>query len=158
MNFGHLISLFVQSFALFLIRDFKPICGVCSKPEVFFPPSSGNSSAFGGKSALHGASFPLKPAPSPSWSRRSPKKAPRRFLSTAEEVMGLERGNPGKSFGIGEGFGHSWGQTPNSRGQTPNSWGFPALNPNFGGVFSALPSWDPPSPPNLGEIQRIPRF
>ncbi|NXW67828.1 SENP1 protease, partial [Hirundo rustica] len=49
--------------------------------------SSGNSSTFGGKSALHGASFPLKPAPSPSWSRRSPKKAPRRFLSAAEETV-----------------------------------------------------------------------
>uniref|UniRef100_A0A8D2M8M8 SUMO specific peptidase 1 n=1 Tax=Zonotrichia albicollis TaxID=44394 RepID=A0A8D2M8M8_ZONAL len=42
---------------------------------------------FGAKSALHGASFPLKPAPSPSWSRRSPKKAPRRFLSAAEETV-----------------------------------------------------------------------
>ncbi|XP_066423846.1 sentrin-specific protease 1 isoform X2 [Molothrus aeneus] len=49
--------------------------------------SSGNPSTFGGKSALHGASFPLKPAPSPSWSRRSPKKAPRRFLSAAEETV-----------------------------------------------------------------------
>ncbi|XP_039564424.1 sentrin-specific protease 1 isoform X3 [Passer montanus] len=49
--------------------------------------SSSNSSTFGGKSALHGASFPLKPAPSPSWSRRSPKKAPRRFLSAAEETV-----------------------------------------------------------------------
>ncbi|NWV47099.1 SENP1 protease, partial [Daphoenositta chrysoptera] len=49
--------------------------------------SSGNSGTFGGKSALHGASFPLKPAPSPSWSRRSPKKAPRRFLSAAEETV-----------------------------------------------------------------------
>uniref|UniRef100_A0A8C3EQ68 SUMO specific peptidase 1 n=1 Tax=Corvus moneduloides TaxID=1196302 RepID=A0A8C3EQ68_CORMO len=49
--------------------------------------SSGNSGTFVGKSALHGASFPLKPAPSPSWSRRSPKKAPRRFLSAAEETV-----------------------------------------------------------------------
>ncbi|XP_032939206.1 sentrin-specific protease 1 isoform X2 [Catharus ustulatus] len=49
--------------------------------------SSGNSGAFGGKSTLHGTSFPLKPAPSPSWSRRSPKKAPRRFLSAAEETV-----------------------------------------------------------------------
>ncbi|XP_030823009.1 sentrin-specific protease 1 isoform X1 [Camarhynchus parvulus] len=60
---------------------------ICNKPAVFFLPSSGNPSAFGGKSALHGASFPLKPAPSPSWSRRSPKKAPRRFLSAAEETV-----------------------------------------------------------------------
>ncbi|KAM4755163.1 sentrin-specific protease 1 [Cyanocitta cristata] len=49
--------------------------------------SGGNSSTFVGKSTLHGASFPLKPAPSPSWSRRSPKKAPRRFLSAAEETV-----------------------------------------------------------------------
>ncbi|NXN83399.1 SENP1 protease, partial [Bombycilla garrulus] len=49
--------------------------------------SSGNSTTFGGKSALHGASFPLKPAPSPSWSRRSPKKTQRRFLSAAEETV-----------------------------------------------------------------------
>ncbi|XP_057898097.1 sentrin-specific protease 1 isoform X1 [Melospiza georgiana] len=60
---------------------------IYNKPAVFFPPSSGNPSTFGGKSALHGASFPLKPAPSPSWSRRSPKKAPRRFLSAAEETV-----------------------------------------------------------------------
>ncbi|CAN8178413.1 unnamed protein product, partial [Coccothraustes coccothraustes] len=48
---------------------------------------SGAPGAFGGKPSLHGGSFPLKPAPSPSWSRRSPKKAPRRFLSTAEETV-----------------------------------------------------------------------
>ncbi|XP_063277044.1 LOW QUALITY PROTEIN: sentrin-specific protease 1 [Prinia subflava] len=49
--------------------------------------SSGNCGTFGGKGSLHGASFPLKPAQSPSWSRRSPKKAPRRFLSAAEETV-----------------------------------------------------------------------
>lgn len=51
--------------------------------------SSGNSTGFVGKSNLHslGSSFPIKPAPSPSWSRRSPKKTPRRFLSTAEETV-----------------------------------------------------------------------
>lgn len=89
-NFGH----FISSFAIFcgFIWDFKPILGIYNKPELFFPPSSGNSSTFVGKSTLHGASFPLKPAPSPSWSRRSPKKAPRRFLSAAEEVIGLGMG------------------------------------------------------------------
>lgn len=76
---------------------------------MFFPPSSGNSSTFGGKSALHGTSFPLKPAPSPSWSRRSPKKAPRRFLSAAEEVTGL---GTGKSWEI---LGLLWDQSGSGR-------------------------------------------
>ncbi|NXS55995.1 SENP1 protease, partial [Brachypteracias leptosomus] len=61
---------------------------------------SGTSNSFMGKSNHHGhgAAFPLKPAQSPSWSspswsgpcRRSllsPKKTPRRFISTAEETV-----------------------------------------------------------------------
>ncbi|NWR81291.1 SENP1 protease, partial [Centropus unirufus] len=56
---------------------------------------SGTSNSFVGKSNhhCHASSFPLKPAQSPSWSgpaRRSllsPKKTPRRFLSTAEETV-----------------------------------------------------------------------
>ncbi|KAM6389825.1 LOW QUALITY PROTEIN: sentrin-specific protease 1 [Rhynochetos jubatus] len=56
---------------------------------------SGTSNSFVGKSNhhCHASAFPIKPAPSPSWSgpcRRSllsPKKAPRRFVSTAEETV-----------------------------------------------------------------------
>ncbi|XP_061875760.1 sentrin-specific protease 1 isoform X2 [Colius striatus] len=56
---------------------------------------SGTANSFGGKSNHHGhaPAFPLKPAQSPSWSgpcRRSllsPKKTPRRFISTAEETV-----------------------------------------------------------------------
>ncbi|NXD88467.1 SENP1 protease, partial [Halcyon senegalensis] len=56
---------------------------------------SGTSNSFVGKSNqhCHASSFPLKPAQSPSWSgpcRRnllSPKKTPRRFVSTAEETV-----------------------------------------------------------------------
>ncbi|NXA13919.1 SENP1 protease, partial [Sapayoa aenigma] len=56
---------------------------------------SGTCNSFGGKSNhhCHGSAFPLKAAPSPSWSgscRRSllsPKKTPRRFISTAEETV-----------------------------------------------------------------------
>ncbi|NWV14893.1 SENP1 protease, partial [Ptilonorhynchus violaceus] len=54
--------------------------------------SSGTSNSFVGKSNhhVHGSAFPMKPAQSPSWSRRSllsPKKTPRRFMSTAEETV-----------------------------------------------------------------------
>uniref|UniRef100_A0A803XMJ9 Ubiquitin-like protease family profile domain-containing protein n=1 Tax=Meleagris gallopavo TaxID=9103 RepID=A0A803XMJ9_MELGA len=56
---------------------------------------SGTSNSFVGKSNhhCHGSAFPIKPAQSPSWSgpcRRSllsPKKTPRRFISTAEETV-----------------------------------------------------------------------
>uniref|UniRef100_A0A8C3JIE8 SUMO specific peptidase 1 n=1 Tax=Calidris pygmaea TaxID=425635 RepID=A0A8C3JIE8_9CHAR len=56
---------------------------------------SGTSNSFGGKSNhhCHASAFPIKPAQSPSWSgpcRRSllsPKKTPRRFISTAEETV-----------------------------------------------------------------------
>uniref|UniRef100_A0A8B9SY07 SUMO specific peptidase 1 n=1 Tax=Anas platyrhynchos TaxID=8839 RepID=A0A8B9SY07_ANAPL len=56
---------------------------------------SGTSNSFVGKSNhhCHASAFPIKPAPSPSWSgpcRRSllsPKKTPRRFISTAEETV-----------------------------------------------------------------------
>ncbi|NXN98509.1 SENP1 protease, partial [Rhinopomastus cyanomelas] len=56
---------------------------------------SGMSNSFVGKSNhhCHALAFPIKSAPSPSWSgpcRRSllsPKKAPRRFVSTAEETV-----------------------------------------------------------------------
>ncbi|KAM6294429.1 sentrin-specific protease 1 [Aegotheles albertisi] len=56
---------------------------------------SGTSNSFVGKSNhhCHASAFPLKPAQSPSWSgpcRRSllsPKKTPRRFVSTAEETV-----------------------------------------------------------------------
>ncbi|NXP56218.1 SENP1 protease, partial [Heliornis fulica] len=56
---------------------------------------SGTSNIFVGKSNhhCHVSAFPIKPAPSPSWSghcRRSllsPKKTPRRFVSTAEETV-----------------------------------------------------------------------
>ncbi|XP_071656123.1 sentrin-specific protease 1 isoform X2 [Patagioenas fasciata] len=50
---------------------------------------SGTSNSFVGKSNqhCHASAFPIKPAPSPSWSRRSPKKTPRRFVSTAEETV-----------------------------------------------------------------------
>ncbi|XP_027765625.1 sentrin-specific protease 1-like, partial [Empidonax traillii] len=52
-------------------------------------PSS-TSNSFGGKSNhhCHGSAFPLKASPSPSCRRGllSPKKTPRRFISTAEEV------------------------------------------------------------------------
>ncbi|XP_059727844.1 sentrin-specific protease 1 isoform X2 [Haemorhous mexicanus] len=58
-----------------------------SKPRGSRKTPSGTPGPFGGKPSLLGGSFPLKPAPSPSWSRRSPKKAPRRFLSTAEETV-----------------------------------------------------------------------
>uniref|UniRef100_A0A8V0ZSZ1 SUMO specific peptidase 1 n=1 Tax=Gallus gallus TaxID=9031 RepID=A0A8V0ZSZ1_CHICK len=62
---------------------------------------SGTSNSFVGKSNhhCHGSAFPIKPAQSPSWSgpcRRSllsPKKTPRRFISTAEEVK-AEVGRP----------------------------------------------------------------
>ncbi|KAM6330767.1 sentrin-specific protease 1 isoform 1-T2 [Alca torda] len=55
---------------------------------------SGTSNSFVGKSNhhCHASAFPIKPVQSPSWSgpcRRSllsPKKTPRRFISTAEEV------------------------------------------------------------------------
>ncbi|PKK17868.1 SUMO1/sentrin specific peptidase 1, partial [Columba livia] len=49
----------------------------------------GTSNSFVGKSNhhCHASAFPIKPAPSPSWSRRSPKKTPRRFVSTAEETV-----------------------------------------------------------------------
>ncbi|KAK2510720.1 Senp1 [Columba guinea] len=49
----------------------------------------GTSNSFVGKSNhhCHVSAFPIKPAPSPSWSRRSPKKTPRRFVSTAEETV-----------------------------------------------------------------------
>ncbi|NXF00103.1 SENP1 protease, partial [Menura novaehollandiae] len=56
--------------------------------------SSGTSNSFVGKSNhhCHASAFPMKPAPSPAWSgaRRgllSPKKNPRRFISTAEETV-----------------------------------------------------------------------
>uniref|UniRef100_A0A8V5GN44 Uncharacterized protein n=1 Tax=Melopsittacus undulatus TaxID=13146 RepID=A0A8V5GN44_MELUD len=56
---------------------------------------SGPSNSFVGKSNhhCHASAFPIKPAQSPSWSgpcRRSllsPKKTPRRFISTAEETV-----------------------------------------------------------------------
>ncbi|CAM9940771.1 unnamed protein product, partial [Bubo scandiacus] len=56
---------------------------------------SGTSNSFVGKSNhhCHASAFPIKPAQSPSWSgpcRRSllsPKKTPRRFVSTAEETV-----------------------------------------------------------------------
>ncbi|NWU91950.1 SENP1 protease, partial [Upupa epops] len=56
---------------------------------------SGMSNSFVGKSNhhCHALAFPIKSAPSPSWSgpcRRSllsPKKTPRRFISTAEETV-----------------------------------------------------------------------
>ncbi|XP_061203217.1 sentrin-specific protease 1 isoform X3 [Neopsephotus bourkii] len=56
---------------------------------------SGTANSFGGKSNhhCHASAFPIKPAQSPSWSgpcRRSllsPKKTPRRFISTAEETV-----------------------------------------------------------------------
>ncbi|NXU30026.1 SENP1 protease, partial [Thalassarche chlororhynchos] len=56
---------------------------------------SGTSNSFVGKSNhhCHASAFPIKPAQSPSWSgpcRRSllsPKKTPRRFISTAEETV-----------------------------------------------------------------------
>ncbi|NXL84500.1 SENP1 protease, partial [Alectura lathami] len=56
---------------------------------------SGTPNSFVGKSNhhCHGSAFPIKPAPSPSWSgpcRRSllsPKKTPRRLVSTAEETV-----------------------------------------------------------------------
>ncbi|KAM8990264.1 sentrin-specific protease 1 [Ara ararauna] len=56
---------------------------------------SGTCNSFVGKSNhhCHAAAFPIKPAQSPSWSgpcRRSllsPKKTPRRFISTAEETV-----------------------------------------------------------------------
>ncbi|XP_010284817.1 PREDICTED: LOW QUALITY PROTEIN: sentrin-specific protease 1, partial [Phaethon lepturus] len=56
---------------------------------------SGMSNSFVGKSNhhCHASAFPIKPAQSPSWSgpcRRSllsPKKTPRRFISTAEETV-----------------------------------------------------------------------
>ncbi|NWQ72361.1 SENP1 protease, partial [Neopipo cinnamomea] len=50
---------------------------------------SGTSNSFGGKSNHHGSAFPLKAAPSPSCRRGllSPKKTPRRFISTAEETV-----------------------------------------------------------------------
>ncbi|NXI97695.1 SENP1 protease, partial [Psophia crepitans] len=56
---------------------------------------SGTSNSFAGKSNhhCHASAFPIKPAQSPSWSgpcRRSllsPKKTPRRFISTAEETV-----------------------------------------------------------------------
>ncbi|XP_040437062.1 sentrin-specific protease 1 isoform X1 [Falco naumanni] len=57
--------------------------------------ASGTSNSFVGKSNhhCHASAFPIKPAQSPSWSgpcRRSlhsPKKTPRRFISTAEETV-----------------------------------------------------------------------
>ncbi|NXC25353.1 SENP1 protease, partial [Campylorhamphus procurvoides] len=56
---------------------------------------SGTSNSYVGKSNhhCHASAFPIKAAPSPSWSgpcRRSllsPKKTPRRFISTAEETV-----------------------------------------------------------------------
>ncbi|NXH09749.1 SENP1 protease, partial [Bucco capensis] len=53
---------------------------------------SGSSSSMGGKASphCHPSAFPMKAAASPSWSRRSllsPKKTPRRFISTAEETV-----------------------------------------------------------------------
>ncbi|XP_009072152.1 PREDICTED: sentrin-specific protease 1, partial [Acanthisitta chloris] len=56
---------------------------------------SGTSNSFVGKSNhhCHSSAFPMKPAQSPSWTgpcRRSllsPKKTPRRFISTAEETV-----------------------------------------------------------------------
>ncbi|XP_057261977.1 sentrin-specific protease 1 isoform X1 [Pezoporus wallicus] len=56
---------------------------------------SGTANSFVGKSNhhCHASAFPIKPAQSPSWSgpcRRSllsPKKTPRRFISTAEETV-----------------------------------------------------------------------
>ncbi|KFQ44682.1 Sentrin-specific protease 1, partial [Nestor notabilis] len=61
---------------------------------------SGTSNSFVGKSNhhCHASAFPIKPAQSPSWSgpcRRSllsPKKTPRRFISTAEEVKTCSMG------------------------------------------------------------------
>ncbi|XP_071437917.1 sentrin-specific protease 1 [Pithys albifrons albifrons] len=57
--------------------------------------SSGTSNSYVGKSNhhCHSSAFPIKAAPSPAWSgpcRRSllsPKKTPRRFISTAEETV-----------------------------------------------------------------------
>ncbi|NXY22721.1 SENP1 protease, partial [Atrichornis clamosus] len=56
--------------------------------------SSGTSNSLAGKSNphCHASAFPMKPAPNPAWSgaRRgllSPKKNPRRFISTAEETV-----------------------------------------------------------------------
>lgn len=65
-----------------------------NKSGFYFSPHSGMSNSFVGKSNhhCHASAFPIKPAQSPSWSgpcRRSllsPKKTPRRFISTAEEV------------------------------------------------------------------------
>lgn len=70
-------------------------------------PHSGTSNSFVGKSNhhCHASAFPIKPAQSPSWSgpcRRSllsPKKTPRRFISTAEEVRRCSVGWGDSSFG-----------------------------------------------------------
>lgn len=72
-----------------------------TKGTCLVSPHSGTSNSFVGKSNhhCHGSAFPIKPAQSPSWSgpcRRSllsPKKTPRRFISTAEEVK-AEVGRP----------------------------------------------------------------
>ncbi|KAM9252099.1 sentrin-specific protease 1 [Cariama cristata] len=80
----------------------SPLASVPQKPRVSRGSylearknSSGTSNSFVGKSNhhCHASAFPIKPAQSPSWSgpcRRSlhsPKKTPRRFVSTAEETV-----------------------------------------------------------------------